>query len=253
VRGYCAAVRAALTDDGLPPLAASGLKLHARLEAIAASLDRVTAQAKVLPGGLLKLRRLVRRGLDETAPLWPAVRGTYRWVQRVARLLENKAGLAAPEVRRRLAGILGQMRAAAARAREEAVRAALRHFVKVTKSYWRGLFGCYASADLPRTNNDLEHLFGSYRYHERRASGRKRAAAGLVVRGSVRVVAGLATRLRPEEGLQLPSGYVARWYQARAELAKRREARRQQARFRRAPVTYLQKLEELALQLSLPS
>src|SRR4029079_4454766 len=31
VRGYCAAVRAALTDDGLPPLAASGLKLHDRL------------------------------------------------------------------------------------------------------------------------------------------------------------------------------------------------------------------------------
>src|SRR5262249_57214313 len=31
VRGYCAAVRAALTDDGLPPLAASGVKLHERL------------------------------------------------------------------------------------------------------------------------------------------------------------------------------------------------------------------------------
>ena len=24
-------------------------------------------------------------------------------------------------------------------------------------------------SDLPRTNNDLEHLFGSHRYHERRA------------------------------------------------------------------------------------
>ena len=31
VRGYCAAVRSALTDDGLPPLAASGLKLQDRL------------------------------------------------------------------------------------------------------------------------------------------------------------------------------------------------------------------------------
>src|SRR5205823_14759709 len=31
VRDYCAAVRAALTDDGRPPLAASGLKLHERL------------------------------------------------------------------------------------------------------------------------------------------------------------------------------------------------------------------------------
>jgi hypothetical protein len=38
VRGYCAAVRSALTDDGRPPLEASGLKLHDRLSAIAASL-----------------------------------------------------------------------------------------------------------------------------------------------------------------------------------------------------------------------
>jgi hypothetical protein len=41
VRGYCAAVRSALTDDGQPPLDASGLKLHDRLSAITASLERV--------------------------------------------------------------------------------------------------------------------------------------------------------------------------------------------------------------------
>jgi Transposase, Mutator family len=41
VRGYGAAVRSALTDDGRPPLAASGLKLHDRLTAVAASLERV--------------------------------------------------------------------------------------------------------------------------------------------------------------------------------------------------------------------
>jgi hypothetical protein len=40
-RGYCDAVRSALTDDGRPPLEASGLKLHQRLSAVAASLDRV--------------------------------------------------------------------------------------------------------------------------------------------------------------------------------------------------------------------
>lgn len=40
VRGYCSAVRSALTDDGHPPLDASGLKLHDRLSAIVASLKR---------------------------------------------------------------------------------------------------------------------------------------------------------------------------------------------------------------------
>ena len=44
VRGYCAAVRSAITDDGRPPLAASGLKLQDRLQTVAASLDRVAAK-----------------------------------------------------------------------------------------------------------------------------------------------------------------------------------------------------------------
>jgi len=44
VRGYCSAVRSAITDDGRPPLEASGLKLHARLGAISGSLGRVEAR-----------------------------------------------------------------------------------------------------------------------------------------------------------------------------------------------------------------
>src|SRR5436190_18827219 len=56
VRGYCAAVRRAITDDGHPPLAASGLKLKGRLEAVADSLGRVTEK-----GG--RRRRLSRCGI----------------------------------------------------------------------------------------------------------------------------------------------------------------------------------------------
>jgi hypothetical protein len=41
VRGYCAAVRSALTDYGRPPLDAKGLLLQERLSAVAASLDRL--------------------------------------------------------------------------------------------------------------------------------------------------------------------------------------------------------------------
>jgi hypothetical protein len=41
VRGYCQAVRSALTDDGRPPLQAAGLRLQERLTAIADSLGRV--------------------------------------------------------------------------------------------------------------------------------------------------------------------------------------------------------------------
>src|SRR3954464_291140 len=41
MRGYCLAVRSALTDDGRPPLCASGLRLHERLAATHASIGRV--------------------------------------------------------------------------------------------------------------------------------------------------------------------------------------------------------------------
>ena len=36
--------------------------------------------------------------------------------------------------------------------------------------------------------------------------------------GSARVISGLATRLRPEEGLVLRPGYVEGWQELRAEL-----------------------------------
>src|SRR5215470_3207233 len=131
VRGYCAAVRAALTDDGLPPLAASGLKLHDRLSRIAASLDQVAAKAGDWPGGLVRLRELLRRGLEETADLFPAVRESYKWVKRAARILKNEEGLSAKKVRRRLVQLLVRMRKAATTG-EPSVRAGLKQFLKVT-------------------------------------------------------------------------------------------------------------------------
>ena len=48
-RGYCLAVRSALTDDGRPPLCASGLKLRDRLEAIDASLGRLAEKGASRP------------------------------------------------------------------------------------------------------------------------------------------------------------------------------------------------------------
>jgi hypothetical protein len=50
MRSYCLAVRSALTDDGHPPLCASGLKLHDRLTQISDSLARVEAKR----GGFLR-------------------------------------------------------------------------------------------------------------------------------------------------------------------------------------------------------
>lgn len=116
-------------------------------------------------------------------------------------------------------------------------------FVKVRRSYGPGLFACYDTADVPRTNNDLEQAFGSHRYHERRASGRKGASPSRVLRGSVKLLAGLATRTRDGTAEQLGEADRAAWTAKRAELEKRRDRRTERRRFRHDPKADLDALE----------
>jgi len=197
------------------------------------------------------LHKLVRTGLEQTAALWPAIEQGYAWVHRAAQILENTDGNDVLVVRREYRALLADMR------REQAVLGALAwvvpHFCKVTKSYWLGLFRCYETAELPRTNNDLEQCFGSVRYHERRASGRKGAAPGLVVRGQVRLLAAVATRTREVRAEELRPVDVAAWHELREALDARQEARRRQLRFRRDPEAYLRTLEDRLLKPCLPT
>jgi hypothetical protein len=111
------------------------------------------------------------------------------------------------------------------------------HFLKVTASYWSGLFACDGVADLPRTNNALEQYFGTARHAERRATGRKGASPALVVRGAVRVVAAVATRLQAFSAADLCPSDVPAWRILRQQVTARHDTRRLQARFRRDPVT----------------
>jgi hypothetical protein len=255
IQGYCAAVRSALTDDGRPPLDSPGLLLQERLSAIAASLDRLSKRGE-LPRELTRLRQLLRKGLEATAALWPAVRASFHWVRRAARVLGRTEGLSGRQVKFRLRCLLGQMRAEATRLNQHGKKTQalqLEQFVKVSHRYEPGLFHCYDVVDLPRTNNDLEQFFGSYRHHERRVTGRKSATPTLVVRGEVRVVAAVATRLRVVSGEELAPSNLADWQKQRADLSRRRFARVRQRRFRRDPHAYLRDLERRFRQLGLPA
>ena len=112
---------------------------------------------------------------------------------------------------------------------------------------------CYDVTGLPRTNNDLEHLFGTMRYRERRASGRRGASPALVLRGSVRVIAVAATPAAGFTADALAPHDVRAWRALRARLEVRHERRRIQSRFRRDPDAYLRALEEQMVQPALPS
>ena len=125
--------------------------------------------------------------------MWPAIRITYEWAHRVARLLANEDALTGREVRQRMDDLLAEIRGD--RATVGALQPAVAPFLKVSASYRPGLFYCYDVPGVPRTNNGLEQYFGSTRYHQRRANGRIHATAATVVRGSVRVLASTASRL----------------------------------------------------------
>lgn len=178
------------------------------------------------------------------------MRAAFGRVWRLAAVLANTKGRDAAAVRRRYRGVI----AALARHRGSlgSPAEAFAHFREVTRSGWPGLFRCYGVAGLPRTNNDLEQFFGSYRYHERRCSGRKVACPGTVVRGSVRLVAAAATRLRPIEVADLVPSDLSAWREPRGSLERRRAVRTLGRRFRRDPAAYLKSLEDSLINQDLP-
>jgi hypothetical protein len=151
------------------------------------------------------------------------VRIAYRWVHRAAHVLTNEAHGTGAAVKRRLSGLLGAM--ARHRAAAGALAPALAHFLKVSRSYWPGLFHCDDVLDLPRTNNDLEQCFGAHRYHERRATGRKGASPALVLRGSVQLIAAMAIRRRGFTAWELAPEEVRDWTSLRHALDTRRQRR----------------------------
>lgn len=198
-----------------------------------------------------RLLRLLRRGLDATAPTWPTLRAAYDLVHQAAHLLGNGDGADGATVQACYAAHLAAMRAG--RDQLGALGGAIDRFLRVSASYGPGLFWCYDHPGVPRTNNDLEQFFGAARYHERRASGRKGADPGTVVRGQVRLVAAVATRHHPPSADDLLPLDLTRWRALRRQLAIRHQTRRAQRRFRRNPAAYLADLEDRLLKPVLPA
>ena len=196
-----------------------------------------------------RLRAVVASGLFATERLWAPLQTAQNWLGRAAQVLANEEAADAARVEAQYRALLEEVVKAKS---DENVVAWATTFYKVTRSYWPGLFHCYDLPEVPRTNNDLEQYFGAARHHERRATGHKRATSALVVRGSVRVVAAVATPLGAWTAQELRPASVEAWRELRAKLEARHESRRAARRFRRDPAAYLANLEDALLHASLP-
>ena len=78
------------------------------------------------------------------------------------------------------------------------------------------------------------------------------ACPGTVVRGSVRLIAAAATRLRTIEVTDLVPTDLSAWRDLRGGLERRQGVRAQGRRFRRDPAAYLRSLEESLIKVALP-
>jgi hypothetical protein len=181
-----------------------------------------------------------------TAPLWPPLQRAYGLVHQASEILTNDEQHSGAQVRERYLAHVSQMQQRSADVGPLAQ--AMDHFSHITNNFAPGLFHCYDVQGLPRTNNELEHCFGVARVHERRATGRRGAIPGVVVRGSVRLIATVATKQHLFSAQDLRPGDYQRWRELRTQLQQSEETRRLQFRFRKDPAAYLAALEAQLLE-----
>jgi hypothetical protein len=199
-----------------------------------------------LPPTLKLLQQLVTKGVKATAALWPPLQSAYKQVHQAAQILANPQHHTGAQVREHYLAFVDQMQKQ--KTDMGPLSEAIEHFCHITENFAAGLFHCYDVEGLPRTNNELEHCFGVARVHERRATGRRGAIPGVVVRGSVRLLAVVvATREDVQAADLQPTNYQA-WRDLRSQLRSREEARRKQFRFRKDPAAYLAALEAQLLE-----
>ncbi len=179
--------------------------------------------------------------MQTTALLWSPLQSAYKLVHQAAHILANHEQYTGTQVRERYLAFVSQMQEQ--QAEVGPLGEAIEHFCHITDNFAAGLFHCYDVEGLPGTNNELEHCFGVARVHERRATGRRGAIPGVVVRGSVRVITAVATREQTFSAEELRPSDYQRWRDLRAHLQRCEETRRQQFRFRKNPLAYLAALE----------
>lgn len=172
------------------------------------------------------------------------------WIHQAVTILDNEEHLPVSYVQKRFGAWMIFM--SDHKAQLGSLSDSITHLLKITRSYWSGLFHCYQVENLPKTNNDLYQVFGSFRHHTRRTTGRKKAPASLLIRGSSRLMAAVVTRIKTFTATDLASVDLVAWREKRLQLELLRQTRLQQRRFRRDPQNYLLELEAKLIQSILP-
>lgn len=190
------------------------------------------------------------QNLNHNVSHWSELSLAQSWIQQAVTILDNEEKLPLSFVQQRFGAWMIFMSD-----RKEQLGSlvdSIPYLLKITRSYWSGLFHCYQVDNLPKTNNDLEQVFGSFRHHTRRTTGRKKAPGSMLIRGESRLIAAVVTRIKTFTAGDLASVDLVSWRHQRSHLEQLRHKRLQQRRFRRDPENYLLELETKLIQSILP-
>jgi hypothetical protein len=150
-------VRYLLTLKGRPPFRLAGIEMFERLSEVKTCLDTLLQHRKDLR--LIELRCGLHNALLSVQPDYSDLRQAADWLEHIADLLdpEGKPDRDGTQVQRELLSYLDDIE------RESQDSPRLRRFCdkirKTTLNYTPGLFHCYDTPGLPRTNNDRESEF----------------------------------------------------------------------------------------------
>lgn len=198
----------------------------------------------------MKLKGILTQGLNHNVSHWTELSLAQSWIHFCVTILDNEEQLPRLFVQQRFGAWMIFM--SDHKEQLGSLADSIPYLLKITRSYWSGLFHCHQVDNLPKTNNDLEQVFGSFRHHSRRTTGRKKAPASTLSRGESRLIAAVVTRIKTFTTRDLATVDLASWRDRRSLLEQLRHRHLQQRRFRRDPENYLLELETNLIQSILP-
>ncbi len=278
VVAYAGRLRSLLSRNGRKPFRLAGLHLYADLLALVTSLESV---ATLLPDEprLTCFANAIRQALADFEEEYTWLAEGYSWVLDISAILDAplpqpppadddaqaaqrpadddaqaaqrptaddaqaaQRPTAANTVQAQLEAYLQQLQARTDLS--QPLIAFREHLSALTERYAPGLFHCYAIPGLPRTNNDLESLFGNVRRRTLCTAGPYRAQQLLHDYGAWLLFETIPDQHRQLERLRQVS--VDDFRQERQCMQHHREERTADLGFRRHPSAYLARLEAQA-------
>jgi hypothetical protein len=164
-------MRYLLTLKGRPPFRLAGLETYERLRSVAGvSLDLLATHYEPR---LAQLYQGLQTALAPFAETYQDIHQGAAWLRDIAYILEP-----VPTHPLRAADIAGQLRSYLDTVQRQleaipTLETFGRHLDTVSRSYWPGLFHCYAIPGLPRTNNEVESHFRETRRRLLRTTGQQ--------------------------------------------------------------------------------